>query len=388
VRSGIAPMDANHLAMLLPLHPMFVRFRQAGHRLQASLIETRRVDGKVRHEHIASLGSIILPPSVVDRITFWNRLHERLAKLSNRIDAETHGKVLGAVHARVPMVTADEQVALQLENAKADARFWDTLADMHGATVQDHKGLAAPAERTAAEGEVERAKAAEHAARAKERVERNERVRATMRGIRRSLGTARAKKAPATAERIVAMALIPGERLADIRDRALLLFGFASAMRRSELAALNFEDIEETADGLRVTLRRSKTDQEGHGDVIAVPRGTIACPVAAFKAWLDAAAIATGPVFRPIAKGERVSAARLTDRSIATIVKAHAARVGLDPATFAGHSLRSGFLTSAAARGASIFKMADQSRHKSMDTLRGYVRDAEIFKDHAGKGLL
>ena len=154
---------------------MFVRFRQAGHRLQASLIETRRLDGKVRHEHIASLGSIILPPSVADRITFWQRLHERLAKLSNRVDAETHGKVLGAVHARVPMVTADEQRALQLENAKADADFWDCLADMHAGTAADHKGLAERAERSAAEGEIERAKAAEHAARAKERVERIER---------------------------------------------------------------------------------------------------------------------------------------------------------------------------------------------------------------------
>jgi integrase len=148
------------------------------------------------------------------------------------------------------------------------------------------------------------------------------------------------------------------------------------------------EDIEETPEGFRVTIHRSKTDQEGHGDVIAVPRGTIACPVAALKAWLEAAAISEGPVFRPIAKGERVQSERLTDRSVANIVKAHAARVGLDPAAFAGHSLRSGFLTSAAARGASIFKMADQSRHKSMDTLRDYVRDAEIFKDHAGKGLL
>jgi hypothetical protein len=110
--------------------------------------------------------------------------------------------------------------------------------------------------------------------------------------------------------------------------------------------------------------------------------------VAALKAWLDAAAITTGSLFRPIAKGERIQGARLTDRSIAAIVKAHAARVGLDPAAFAGHSLRSGFLTSAAARGASVFKMADQSRHKSMDTLRGYVRDADIFKRHAGQGLL
>ena len=154
---------------------MFVRFRQAGHKLQTSLIETRRVDGKVRHEHIASLGSIILPPSVADRITFWQRLHDRLVKLANRIDPEMHGKVLGAVHDRVPMVTADEQRALQLENAKADAQFWDRMADMHAGTAADHKGLAARAERTAAEGEVERAKAAEHAARAKERVQRIER---------------------------------------------------------------------------------------------------------------------------------------------------------------------------------------------------------------------
>jgi site-specific recombinase XerD len=84
----------------------------------------------------------------------------------------------------------------------------------------------------------------------------------------------------------------------------------------------------------------------------------------------------------------RAANSRLTDRSVADIVKAHARRAGLDPKQFAGHSLRSGFLTSAAARGASIFKMADQSRHKSMNTLRGYVRDAEIFKDHAGRGLL
>jgi Phage integrase family len=141
-------------------------------------------------------------------------------------------------------------------------------------------------------------------------------------------------------------------------------------------------------DGLRVMIRRGKTDQEGHGHVIAIPRGTIACPVTALKAWLEVAAITEGPVFCPIAKGGHIQPTRLTDRSVADIVKAHAQRAGLDPKLFAGHSLRSGFLTSAAARGASIFKMADQSRHKSMDTLRGYVRDAEIFKDHAGDGLL
>ena len=216
----------------------------------------------------------------------------------------------------------------------------------------------------------------------------DERVRATMRGIRRTVGTAPTKKTPATSDRIMAMTPVAGTRLADLRDRTLLLLGFAGAFRRSELVALDIEDIEETKDGLRVMIRRGKTDQEGNGAVIAIVRGTVACPVAAYKAWIEAANISTGPVFRPIAKGERLQEARLTDRSVAKIVKAHAARIGLDPAGFSGHSLRSGFLTSAAARGASIFKMMDVSRHKSMDTLRGYVRDAELFRDHAGTGLL
>src|SRR2546423_15617876 len=116
-------------------------------------------------------------------------------------------------------------------------------------------------------------------------------------------------------------------------------------------------------------------------------RGSIASPVAALKAWRDAGGITTGPVFRSIRKGGKIGV-RLTAQSVADIVKANAERVGLDPALFAGHSLRAGFLTSAAKRGASIFKMMDVSRHRSVDTLRGYVRDAEIFKDHAGAGLL
>jgi integrase len=184
------------------------------------------------------------------------------------------------------------------------------------------------------------------------------------------------------------MAMVPGGRLKDIRDRALLLVGFAGAFRRSELVGLDVEDLEEVDGGLKITIRKSKTDQEGLGSAIAIVRGSIACPVTALKAWLDAARITSGPVFRSVRKGGKNVGDRLSDHSAATIVKAHAKRVGLDPALFAGHSLRAGFLTSAASRGASIFKMMDVSRHKSVDTLRGYVRDAEIFKDHAAKGLL
>ena len=208
-----------------------------------------------------------------------------------------------------------------------------------------------------------------------------------MRGIRRTIGTAPRKKAPATAERAIAMAVGTGTGLKGLRDRSLLLLGFAGAFRRSELVALDCEDIEECETGLRITIRCGKTDQEGHGATIGIVPGSVACPMTAVRAWRDAAGIATGPLFRSIRKGGKVGA-RLTDQSVADIVKTHAERVGLDPKLFAGHSLRAGFLTASAKRGASIFKMMDVSRHRSVDTLRGYVRDAELFKDHAGAGLL
>jgi integrase len=106
------------------------------------------------------------------------------------------------------------------------------------------------------------------------------------------------------------------------------------------------------------------------------------------KEWLTAANIVDGPVFRQVGKGGRLLPGRLSPQNVALIVKAYAKRLGLDPGAFSGHSLRAGFLTSAAARGASLFKMMDVSRHKSVDTLRGYVRDADAFRDHAGAGLL
>jgi integrase len=167
-----------------------------------------------------------------------------------------------------------------------------------------------------------------------------------------------------------------------------LLLGFAGAFRRSELVALNVADVEEVPEGLRVTIRHGKTDQESLGAVIAIIRGEVACPVTALQAWLQAAEITEGPLFRPIRRGGHVQAGRLTDRSVANIIKTHAQRVDLDPGLFSGHSLRAGFLTSAAKRGASLFKMMATSRHRSTDTLAGYVRDQELFKDHAGSGLL
>jgi len=217
----------------------------------------------------------------------------------------------------------------------------------------------------------------------------SEKVKATLRGIRRTIGAAKVKKAPAVVDRLKAMVRGCSDTLAGKRDRALILLGFGGAFRRSELVALDVEHVTESEEGLRVFIGCSKTDQEAEGVTIAVARGSgEACPVAAIRDWLDASGIESGPIFRPINKSGVVGADRLTAQSVALVVKAHAERAGLDAKQFAGHSLRSGFLTSAAGKGASIFKMMDVSRHKSVDTLRGYVHDAELFKDHAGAGLL
>jgi site-specific recombinase XerD len=216
----------------------------------------------------------------------------------------------------------------------------------------------------------------------------SEAVKATMRGIRRAIGTAANRKEPITAERIRAMVKLAPQNLIGLRDRAVLLLGFAGAFRRSELVGLDVGDLNWTKAGLRVRIRQSKTDQEQHGQIIAIVAGKTACPITALKTWLALAKITSGPIFRPISKGGRISDRRLSDRSVAEIVKAYAERIGLDPSSVSAHSLRAGFLTSAAQRGASVFKLMDVSRHKSVDTLSVYVRDVELFSNHAGAGLL
>jgi len=216
----------------------------------------------------------------------------------------------------------------------------------------------------------------------------SEAVKATMRGIRRTTGRSPNRKAPATADKVLAMVGKTETDLKGVRDRAILLLGFAGALRRSELVALDIADLEFCDGGLRVSIRKSKTDQEGLGATIAIAPGSIACPVDAVRAWIKAADVSEGPLFRPVSRTGKIYRRRLSPRAVAELVKAYARRAGLKPEDFSGHSLRSGFLTSAAAHGASIFKMMDVSRHKSVDTLRGYVRDAEMFRDHAGAGLL
>jgi integrase len=137
-----------------------------------------------------------------------------------------------------------------------------------------------------------------------------------------------------------------------------------------------------------VLIRHSKGDQEGQGQETAIPRGAKLRPVEALQAWLAAAGIASGPVFRAVALGGRVADVALSTDAVARIVKKFARRLDLDPAQFAGHSLRSGFVTSAVEANAPIMKIAEQTRHRSLDMLCVYSRRANLFIDHAGAAFL
>jgi hypothetical protein len=154
---------------------MFTRFRQTARRLQVSLVETRRSGGQVRHSHVASLGAIRVSPSAADRIAFWTKLHQRLATLANRIDSKTHSTILTAVHARIPMPTPDDQRAVQLENAKADAHFWEAVRDMHAGTAESSKALVARLARNIADSETAAVEAANKTQAATERLAKIER---------------------------------------------------------------------------------------------------------------------------------------------------------------------------------------------------------------------
>ena len=219
----------------------------------------------------------------------------------------------------------------------------------------------------------------------------DEGVHAAMKGARRKLKVAPKQKAAATADILAALLMRTPDTLTGKRDRALLGLGFAGAFRRSELVALDVADLVESPEGLRVRIRKGKTDQEGRGAEIAIPHGRFIRPVALVREWLDAAGIVEGPVFRPISRSGNVrqgTGVRLTTQAVADIMKRYCAAAGLDTSTFGAHSLRAGFITSAAERGADLTRIMDQSRHRDPRTVVGYIRRANAFKDHSGSGFL
>jgi len=213
-------------------------------------------------------------------------------------------------------------------------------------------------------------------------------IRATIRGIRRERGSAQRRATPLLRDDLFAILAATGGSLKDVRDRALLLIGFAGGFRRSELCAINCTDIEPVRQGVVITVRRSKTDQDGVGRKIGIPLGrTIWCPVAALEHWLTVGQIADGPVFRSVDHG-RVSQGRLSAEAVCFVVRERLAAAGYDPLGYSGHSLRAGLATCAAQAGVPGWKIRQQTGHASEAMLARYVRDGELFIDNAAGRLL
>jgi integrase len=214
-------------------------------------------------------------------------------------------------------------------------------------------------------------------------------VSETLKGIRRKLGTAQPTKAPLLTADVRRMLEALPDTVAGRRDRALLLLGFAGGFRRSELTALDVADVLPTEDGLVVKLRRSKTDPEGKGRDVGIPYGSTpsTCPVRALMTWKTAAGISEGALFRGVDRHGRVGTIRLHKDSVGLVVKRAAEAAGLDPAKYAGHSLRAGLATQAYLNGAGELAIMRQTGHRSLAMVRRYIRDGSLFRENPAAKL-
>lgn len=221
---------------------------------------------------------------------------------------------------------------------------------------------------------------------------RDPKINLFLRGVHRTVGKApknrKAALTPAELRRLVDS--LP-KTLAGIRDRALFLLAFSTALRRINVVELRIEDFERKGDGLLVHIWRSKTDQEGRGHVIAVHPGRQLCPVAAFDTWLAASHLHAGHLFRKIDRWGHIGDGRLDPGTVARLLKRAAERAGLDPnhiKRLAGHSFRSGHVTSAAKAGVGLAEIATVTNHKRLDQVREYIRETDAFRVNTLAGLL
>lgn len=268
-------------------------------------------------------------------------------------------------HGLTPLPAAPEVVALFLTSEAKKGRKSSTLQRRISSISQAHQvaGLESPTKTMA--------------------------VDSVWAGIRKKHGTAQQGVMPALIDDIRAMVDTLPDSLLGIRDRALLLVGFASAVRRSELVSFDVPDVEETRDGLVLTLRKSKTDQEGEGRKIGIPYGSYAdtCPVRAYREWIEASRIVSGPIFRSVDRHGNLKSKRLSDKTVALVVKRCAEAANLDPKKYAGHSLRSGLATAAAIAGKSERAIMEQTGHKSVNMVRRYIRDGNLFRENAAASI-
>lgn len=212
-------------------------------------------------------------------------------------------------------------------------------------------------------------------------------VKATLQGIKRVHGSAQRKVMPIYKQQLEAM--VDGlHGLKGKRDKALLLIGFAGAFRRSELVHIQVKDLSFVPEGVVIRLIRSKTDQQGAGQDVAIPyiKGKY-CAVKALKQWLRISAISQGAVFRSISRYGKLSSKALSPQSVALIVKHYAKSIGIEWQTLSGHSLRVGMVTNAVRASADARKIRQQTRHQSDAMLQRYIRDTELFINHPVKAI-
>ena len=208
-------------------------------------------------------------------------------------------------------------------------------------------------------------------------------------GIKRVKGSIQKGKKPILINHLKSLINVINEQKIDVlkkfRDKSIILIGFGGGFRRSELISINYEDLEFVPEGLKITIRRSKTDQFGEGMIKGLPYFTNEnyCPITNLKKWLEISKIESGPIFRRFSKGTSLTENRLTDQSVVLLMKEYLNLAGIENKNFAGHSLRSGFATVAADSGADERSIMAMTGHKTSQMVRRYIRDANIFKNNA-----
>ena len=208
-------------------------------------------------------------------------------------------------------------------------------------------------------------------------------------GIKRRKGSIQKRKKPILIRDLkLVINVIDEQKIKDIkklRDRSIILIGFSGGFRRNEIVSLDYEDLDFVEEGLKIQIRKSKTDQFGEGLVKALPyfENSQYCPVISLKKWLELSKITSGSVFRRFVKGSKLSENRLTDQTVALLIKEYLQLAGIDNKNYSGHSLRSGFATSAAESGAEERNIMTMTGHKSTEMVRRYIREANLFKNNA-----
>ena len=208
-------------------------------------------------------------------------------------------------------------------------------------------------------------------------------------GIKRRKGSVKKGKKPLLISNLkLIINVIDKSKYEDIkkyRDRYIILIGFSGGFRRNEIVSLDYDDLDFVSEGLKINLKRSKTDQFGEGSVKGLPYFDNAqyCTVLSLKNWIEVSNISSGPLFRRFSKGSKLSENRLTDQTVALLIKKYLKLAGIDNKNYSGHSLRSGFATTAAESGAEERSIMAMTGHKSTEMVRRYIKEANLFKNNA-----